>query len=97
MNQKICQAIRERQILEFTYDGLLRQVEPHCHGRSQQNKESLRAYQVGGASQSGRIPHWRLFTVSKANGLTLSNERFSGTRSGYNPNDKGMISICCNL
>lgn len=97
MNRRICQAIRERRVLEFTYDGLSRRVEPHCHGRSQQNNEVLRAYQVGGASQSGRVPLWRLFTVNKANGLALSNEKFSGTRPGYNPNDKGMTSICCNL
>ncbi|WP_181685368.1 hypothetical protein [Halorhabdus salina] len=97
MSGKICTAIDQQKVLEFTYDGLLRRVEPHCHGQSQKGKESLRAYQIGGRSQSREIPYWRLFTVAKMSNLRVSDENFSGTRPGYNPNDKDLSPIHCRL
>lgn len=97
MANEVCRAIRNRRVLEFTYEGYNRIVEPHCHGRTQRGNECLRAYQTRGGSSSGKVPDWKMFTVAKMSGVSVSNNTFSGTRPGYNPNDKGMISIHCNL
>lgn len=50
MSDIICKAIQEQKVLEFTYDGHHRKVEPYCHGRSKKGKESLRGYQIAGGS-----------------------------------------------
>lgn len=64
MNQAICQAIEEMRLLEFTYRGHHRVVEPHTHGIDRKGRESLSAYQVSGTSGSGGVPDWRLFRTS---------------------------------
>jgi hypothetical protein len=61
MNSLVCQAIRERRILRLSYDGGLRDVEPHCHGCSRDDNDLLRAYQIGGVSRSGDSSGGRCF------------------------------------
>ncbi|SER27710.1 hypothetical protein SAMN04489841_3515 [Natrinema salaciae] len=97
MSEIICKAIREQKVLEFTYDGHHRKVEPYCHGQSKKGKESLRGYQIAGGSNSRRVPFWRLFTVAKMGNLTLTDETFNGNRPHYNPNDKDLSPIHCNI
>jgi hypothetical protein len=97
MNAKICEAIDSQRILKFRYKGHKRVVEPFCHGRSQKGKETLRAYQVKGGSTSGRVPDWKFFTVAKMQGIEIKDEEFEGNRPRYNPNDKDMRSMCCNV
>lgn len=97
MSDIICKAIQEQKVLKFTYDGHHRKVEPYCHGRSKKGKESLRGYQIAGGSNSRRVPFWRLFTVAKMRNLTLTDEPFSGDRPHYNPNDKDLSPIHCNI
>jgi hypothetical protein len=96
MAQTICQGVKQGLVLEFTYDGYNRIVEPHCHGYSSKGNESLRAFQVAGGSKSGKVPSWKLFTVSKIGAVTKTGDRFSGTRPGYNPQDSAMDRIHCN-
>jgi hypothetical protein len=95
MNTSICDAINRRLILKFVYRGLSRIVEPHCHGTGRANNEVLRAFQIGGESESGRAIGWKLFDVDQISGLVASSEVFTGTRPGYNPADSHMTSICC--
>lgn len=64
MNAGICAAIRSRAVLQFSYDGGIRTVEPHCHGISRADNEVLRAWQTGGYSESGEPVGWKLFEVS---------------------------------
>ena len=97
MSGKVCRAIRGRRVLNFTYDKFPRQVEPHLHGWSQADKETLSAYQIGGGSRSGRTPFWRDFIISEMSGTTVTSTTFTGTRPGYNPRDKTMKRIHCRL
>jgi len=97
MNSLICKAIEGKKIIEFTYDGHYRKVEPYCHGRSSKNKESLRAYQIAGGSNSRSVPFWRLFSVKKMRDTTLTNETFTPNRPQYNPNDRDLSPIHCNI
>lgn len=95
MNLTLCDAIRSRKVIEFHFDGGVRTVEPFCHGVSTAGNEVLRGYQTAGYSSSGRLPEWRLFTVSKISGLVVTGDRFQGSRPGYNPNDSAMNQIHC--
>lgn len=97
MNKTICQAIQEMKLLEFTFHGHRRVVEPHTHGIDRKGRESLSAYQVSGTSGSGGVPDWRLFRTSEISFLTLSQQKFSNRRSGYKKGDSRMSRIFCEL
>lgn len=97
MSPSICEAIEQRLVLRFVYEGRSRVVEPHCHGVSKAHNEVLRAFQIGGQSESGEEVGWKLFNVGKIEQLVVSGEVFTGTRRGYTPRDSQMTSICCAL
>lgn len=97
MNQEICKAIEDKNIVTFSYDGGSRTIEPHCYGISSKGNELLRAYQTGGYSESGNPVGWKLFTVNKISNLEVSTDTFGGPRPQYNPNDKAMSIIYCSL
>ena len=50
----VCQAIAQRKVIRFHYDGGTRDIEPHVHGVGKDGGELLRGYQVSGFSRSGR-------------------------------------------
>ncbi|MFW0715091.1 hypothetical protein [Pedobacter sp. N23S346] len=93
MKQTIIDAIDIRNLLEFHYDGHYRLVEPYTFGVSTKGNDTLSAYQVGGTSDKGNVPDWKLFTVSKIIALKKSDETFLGTRKGYTKGDSRMTKI----
>ena len=93
MNNVICQAIRERKILSFTYDDFPRVVEPHCYGVSTAGNSALRCYQTSGGSSSGKVPGWHMMKTDKIIGLTVSQSVFAEPRAEYKKGDKGMSTI----
>ena len=97
MNQRICDIIRNRCILKFTYDGHPRTVEPHAYGLSRTGKEVIRCYQTGGTSRSHKVPAWRMMAVARIKFLIVTEEHFEGERDGYKRGDKGMSTIFCEL
>lgn len=97
MNSTIINAIRNRQLLSFTYDGYARVVEPHTYGETSAGKETVRAYQIEGGHVSGIPQPWHLFTVSKMRGLTNAGMSFPGPRPDYNRDDKAMAHIYAQL
>lgn len=88
-------AIQNHLVVTFTYDGLHRVVEPYTLGLSTAGRLALRAFQTGGNSRSGRTSDWHLFSVGNIRDITMTSIRFSPTRPGYNPSDKGMQTIFC--
>ena len=84
---KIAEAIAERRLLIFSYEGLPRIVVPAVYGYTQAGNLALRAYQVGGHSHSGHQPSWRLFTRHKMLGLALSEETFTEPPPRYRARD----------
>jgi hypothetical protein len=56
-----------------------------------------KSHSEGTKLQEGAVPFWRLFTVAKMGNLTLTDEPFSGDRPHYNPNDKDLSPIHCNI
>ena len=97
MRQMIIQAIRDRELVTFFYDGYPRTVEPHAYGESSKGEELHRAYQVAGGSSSGRVQSWRLFKVDQINGIHQDGECFSGPRPGYKLNDSALDIIYAQL
>lgn len=98
MNQSvICEAIQEKNILEFNYNGHARTVEPHAHGISTKGNNCLRCYQVAGGSSSGKTTGWKMMKTDNISALSVSQENFSSPRNGYKKGDKHMSNIFCEL
>lgn len=91
----ICEAIQSRKVLRFYYDGGFRHVEPFCYGLGTSDNELLRAYQIGGASESNEFRGWKLFKVDEISSLSITDDTFEIRRQGYNPNDSAMQQIYC--
>ena len=77
-------------LVEFTYDGWHREVEPHLYGVTTKRNQALRAYQTnpGGATPE---PGWHLFRIDKIEHLAVTWGHFAESRPGYNPADRGMV------
>ncbi|AEM78240.1 hypothetical protein [Thermoanaerobacter wiegelii] len=97
MSFDICSAIKNREVIQFYYEGGIRIVEPFCYGESTKGNLVLRGYQVDGYSSSGNPIGWKLFIVDNMHNISLTGRKFSGLRPDYNPNDRGMVRIICNV
>lgn len=96
MLQAIINAIRNREVLSFTYNGIPRTVEPHTVGVSTAGNDVLSCYQThGGHVIAGH--EWDLFTVSKITNLSKTGGSFVGTRPKYARNDSRMAKIYAEL
>lgn len=96
MLNTIINAIRNRQVLMFTYSGLIRVVEPHAVGVSTAGNDVLRCYQTGGGHVTPGH-EWDLCTLSKIRGLQLTGQNFTGNRPGYKREDAHMRFIYAQL
>lgn len=96
MLQTIINAIRNRDVLLFTYSGLPRTVQPATVGVSRAGKDVLRCYQIaGGHITPGH--EWDLCEISKISNLRASGQHFLGDPPGYKHGDKGMTTIYAEL
>jgi hypothetical protein len=87
VRDQLTAAIEQRKIVTFTYQGLERRVQPAAYGvGNRKGKETLHAYQVGGASKRGDIPHWRNFHVDGISALHVLDEVFGPNPPGFDPN-----------
>jgi len=69
----VWRAIRGRQHVLFTYNGLTRDACPIILGYSADGREAVKVYQVGGnTSGTGKLPAWRDFYLDGISGLRLS-------------------------
>jgi hypothetical protein len=96
-NAIICEAIRNRLLLEFRYHGKRRVVAPYCHGVSTRGVEVLRAVQVRGESGSGKLGMGKLWALAEMVGLRTLQEPFAADDPNYNPNDSAMKQIHCHV
>jgi predicted DNA-binding transcriptional regulator YafY len=89
----ISQAIQEKRLLRFWYDGYSRTVEPHTLGSDFKGHKALRAYQVGGGSSSGECRGWKMFHVAEMSSIALLADTFGGARQGYRRGDRSFQVI----
>ncbi len=97
MNAIICEAIEKKRLLQFSYDDLTRIVEPHIYGRKTSGNDVLSGWLVEGYTESDGEPYWRNYLVENMDFIVMLDETFSGTREGYNPEDKSMEKVYCRL
>lgn len=90
-------AIRNRKLLQFTYDGFNRLVEPHTYGIDGKGHFAIRAYQVSGGSESGEYVGWKLFHVAEIRSGIILDEQFPAPRNGYKRGDKWFSQIIVEL
>ncbi|MGV2127324.1 WYL domain-containing protein [Agrobacterium vitis] len=84
----ITSAITNKQVLEFSYHGTKRTVEPHLYGYSTAGKLTLSAWQLAGTGEG-----WRDFIIPEISQLRETGATFHATRPGYNRLDKTMSRI----
>ena len=93
LETEICEAISSKNLIQFTYSGSARVVEPHLFGIGKKGVATLSAWQRGGASGEG----WRGFHINKISAFELLDEHFEEVRPGYNPLDTTMTRIICRI
>ena len=86
MNKIIIEAINNKRLLGFVYNGKNRVVEPYMLGVSTKGNDTLSAYQIDGGSNSSKDLSWRQFVINDIERLNLLDETFELIREGYNPN-----------
>ncbi|HEV7641440.1 MAG TPA: hypothetical protein VGO39_11280 [Gaiellaceae bacterium] len=83
--QEIVTAISLRSVVEMRYESQAsRVVHPHVLYRGAEGQELLDTYQVAGFTHKGRLPAWRLFSVSKITEFRMLEAVFE-IAPGYNP------------
>jgi len=78
LDKTIRQAINEKRLLEFDYDGFQRIVEPHVYGRKNE-EDAILVYQKRGQSSSG-ILGWKRMKLKGITDMTVLDETFPGIR-----------------
>ncbi len=92
---EICDAIKQRRLLQFSYDGHQRVVIPAAHGQhATTNNPVLRAYQVRGSSTSRVPPLWSMVTLAKMSGVLILAESFDADPPEYVRNDSDIVVHC---
>lgn len=98
---QIISAINNRNVCTIYYEGDTinnpgyREIEPYVYGLSKIDNPVIRAYQLGGKSDTPEnIPGWRLFRVDRMVDFVNSGDIFEEPKPLYNPNgDKDMTRI----
>jgi hypothetical protein len=91
----IKQAIKQRQLIDFYYQGLHRIAEPHILGFSEGVLQVL-VRQIRGKSSSNKLPGWRRMNLDDMSHLQILDETFSIQPSFYERHsswDEILISI----
>jgi hypothetical protein len=76
MQDMICQAIREKRLLELHHDGHARRVAPHIYGIDAAGEELLTCYEVWGG-EDGTPAGWRSLRLAEVSQLKLTSKRFA--------------------
>ena len=96
MNALICQAIKERRLLELRYHDHKRVVAPHVYGIDTTGDELLSCYQTWGGSEGGEAAGWKSFKVGEIADAKLTSRKF-GPRPEYRQGDRAMREIFCEV
>tara|TARA_R110000823_G_C15529410_1_gene456632 strand:+ start:52 stop:420 length:369 start_codon:yes stop_codon:yes gene_type:complete len=98
---QIISAINNRNVCTIYYEGDTisnpgyREIEPYVYGLSKRENQVIRAYQLGGKSDTpDTMPGWRLFRVDRMVDFMSSGDIFNEPKPLYNPSgDKDMTKI----
>ncbi len=90
---EIILAIRGLNIIEFTYKGNLRRVEPHALGYNARGIGTLCGWQLSGGSGED----WRDFHVDIISNLVVTEGVFDKPRDGFNSNGTNLSTLLYSL
>lgn len=97
MEKLIKEAIENRKILEFKYQGFNRVVEPHTFGVFSNGNVLLIAFQIDGGSKSRKPPFWSNFLIDEIEDLSIMDKSFLKPRDGYKRGDNRFREIYSEL
>jgi hypothetical protein len=92
-HEMFVRAIRDKQVLRFTYNGHMRLVEPHAYGVAATGETVLHAFQIEGESASIPPPGWRTFNVNLIVDLVVTERRFLEARPDYVRGELGLQAV----
>jgi len=95
MQDVICQAIREKRLLELQYEGYTRRVAPHIYGIDAGGEELLSCYEVWGASDGGDAG-WRSLRLAEITDLRLTSKRFAA-RPEHQRGEAPIARVFCQV
>lgn len=75
----LLKAISGKPLINSTYKNKSRVAEPHDYG-IQDGIRRVLCYQIGGHTNTGRLPSWRLFDVDDMQSVQISDCTFAGNR-----------------
>ena len=93
MEDVICQAIREKLLLELRYDGQSRRVAPHIYGIDSAGDELLSCYQVWG---DGAPAGWLALRLTDISQLKLTSKRFA-PRPEHQRREEVIARVFCQV
>jgi hypothetical protein len=79
VEQLIRQAIAERRVVAYRYDGQRRVGEPHLYGKSG-GRAALLVFQTDGSHTAGPYPNWRRCDLDRVTRFTITSRTFSHPR-----------------
>jgi hypothetical protein len=95
MQDVICQAIREKRLLELHYNGQTLRVAPHIYGIDAAGEELLNCYQVWGGAD-GEPARWRWLRLSAISQLELTSKRFA-PRPEHQRSEGAIARVFCHV
>lgn len=96
MLQTIINAIHNREVLSFSYNGIPRLVHPAAVGVSRAGNDALRCYQIVGSHVTPGH-QWDFCEISLISNLQPTGQHFEGDPPGYRKGDKHMNQIYAEL
>lgn len=93
----ICSAICFRRLIEFTYDGHSRTIEPHVAYPDRGENWYVEGWLVRGHSKSQTEPPWRRYAIDEIPVVAVLRETFTGTRPPYKSSSTRYDEACCKL
>jgi hypothetical protein len=91
--EQLCSAIRNKLVVEFTYDRQSRVVQPHIVWRDKSGGTIVECWQTGGYTSRGAIPCWSRYSVERIAQVHVTGDRFSAPQPKFNADRPGDI-IC---
>ena len=95
MHDLICQAIRDRRLIEVTCKGLVRQVEPYLIFGSKSGDTVLHSWQVGGEGGKTERPDWCNLRVQEIERIQILDRSYQQPHAGYNPFSPRFHIVLC--
>jgi hypothetical protein len=95
MQDLICQAIKEKRLLELHHNGQELRVAPHIYGIDAAGEELLSCYQVWGGS-AGEPAGWMSLPLVEISQLRLTSKRFA-PRPEQQRGDRAIARVYCQV